>query len=111
VVRRQQATTRDGATVALLTSWFPPVMAEAVPGLLSRARLAEEVGGYEPARGEDWVIARPPTSAEARQFAIKRGHPVVVVQSRRFDADGAAIEFAEFIARGDARVVYRYNYI
>jgi DNA-binding GntR family transcriptional regulator len=110
VVRRLQATTQDGDLVALLTSWFPPAIAEAVPDLLTRSRLVDEVSGYDPAGGEDWVTARPPTSAEARQFGIKRGHPVAVVQSRRFAADRAVIEYAELIARGDARVVYRYDY-
>lgn len=110
VVRRQQVTVRGGATVALLTSWFPAALAEVAPALLTRARLTEEVSGYEPAGGEDWVTARPPTSAEAREFSIKRGHPVAVVHSRRFDAEGAVIEYAELIARGDTRVVYRYDY-
>jgi DNA-binding GntR family transcriptional regulator len=110
VLRRQQATTRAGDLVAVLTSWFPPSIADAVPDLLTRTRLTEEVRGYEPAGGEDWVTARPPTSAEAREFGIKRGHPVSVVQARRFDASGAVIEYAELIARGDVRVVYHYDY-
>jgi DNA-binding GntR family transcriptional regulator len=110
VIRRRQATIRDGATVAVLTSWFPGVLAEAVPDLLGRARLAEEAVGYQPAWGEDWVSARPPTSAEAREFAIKRGSPVVVVHSRRFAADDSVIEYAELIARADTRVTYRYEY-
>lgn len=110
VVRRQQATTRDGALVALLTSWFPAAMAEAAPDLLTRIRLTEEINGYQPAGGEDWVSARPPTSAEAREFGIKRGHPVVVIHSRRFDASGTVIEYSELAARGDTRVVYRYGY-
>jgi DNA-binding GntR family transcriptional regulator len=110
VVRRQQATIRDGATVALLTSWFPASLAETVPDLLTRARLTGELGGYQPAGGEDWVSARPPSSAEAREFGIKRGHPVAVVQSRRFDTAGTVIEYTELIARGDTRVVYRYDY-
>jgi DNA-binding GntR family transcriptional regulator len=110
VIRRRQATIRDGATVAVLTSWFPGSLAEAVPDLLDKARLAEDVGGYQPAWGEDWVSARPPTSAEAREFAIKRGSPVVVVHSRRFAADDSVIEYAELIARADTRVAYRYEY-
>jgi DNA-binding GntR family transcriptional regulator len=110
VIRRRQANIRDGATVAVLTSWFPGSLAEAVPDLLGRARLAEDVGGYQPAWGEDWVSARPPTSAEAREFAIKRGSPVVVVHSRRFAADDSVIEYAELIARADTRVAYRYEY-
>jgi DNA-binding GntR family transcriptional regulator len=78
--------------------------------LLSRARLTDEVPGYQPTWGEDWISARPPTSAEARQFEIKRGSPVAVVHSRRFDADDAVIEYSELIARADARIVYRYAY-
>ena len=74
-----------------------------------RARLAEEITGYEPAWGEDWVSARPPTSAEAREFGIKRGSPVVVVHSRRFDADDTVLEYSELIARADTRIVYRYS--
>jgi DNA-binding GntR family transcriptional regulator len=110
VIRRQQATTRDGAMIALLTSWVPAALAESAPDLLTRARLTDQIAGYQPAGGEDWVTARPPTSAEAREFGIKRGHPVAVVHARRFAADAAVIEYAELIARGDARVVYRYAY-
>jgi DNA-binding GntR family transcriptional regulator len=97
--------------VAVLTSWFPAFVGEAVPELLKRARLTEELGGYRPVWGEDWVSARPPTSAEAREFGIKRGSPVAVVHSRRFDADGTVIEYAELIARADTRILYRYDYI
>jgi DNA-binding GntR family transcriptional regulator len=111
VIRRRLATVRDGATVALLTSWFPASLADAVPGLLRRATLSGDVDGYDPASGEDWVSARPPTSAEAREFAIKRGSPVVVVHSRRFSGDGTVIEYAELIARADTRVAYRYEYV
>ena len=89
VIRRRQATVREGVTAAVLTSWFPAALGEAVPDLLRKTRLAEEINGYAPAWGEDWVSARPPTSAEAREFSIKRGSPVVVVHSRRFDADDA----------------------
>ena len=110
VIRRRQVTVRDGATVAVLTSWFPASLAETVPDLLRKARLTEQAGGYEPAWGEDWVSARPPTSAEAREFAIKRGSPVVVAHSRRFAADDSVIEYAELTARADTRVSYRYEY-
>src|SRR5215469_709208 len=110
VVRRRQATIRDGALVAVLTSWFPASVGEAVPELLKRTRLTEEIPGYQPVWGEDWVSARPPTSAEAREFGIKRGSPVAVVHSRRFDADGTVIEYSELIARADTRIIYRYDY-
>jgi DNA-binding GntR family transcriptional regulator len=56
------------------------------------------------------VSARPPTSAEAREFSIKRGSPLVVVHSRRFDADDGVLEHSELVARADARVEYRYSY-
>ena len=110
VIRRRQATVRDGQTAALLTSWFPASLAEAVPDLLRKKRLTDEISGYQPAWGEDWVSARPPTSAEAREFGIKRGSPVMVVHSRRFAADDTVIEYAELISRADTRVVYRYAY-
>lgn len=110
VIRRRQVTTRDGATAALLTSWLPGALAETIPDLLSKIRLTEEVKGYNPAWGEDWIQARPPTSAEAREFSIKRGVPVIVVHSRRFDADDSVVEYAELIARADTRVIYRYEY-
>jgi GntR family transcriptional regulator len=110
VIRRRQATIRDGTTAAMLTSWFPASLAEAVPGLLDRTRIAEEIDGYRPAWGEDWVSARPPTSAEAREFGIKRGSPVTIVHSRRFATDDTVIEYAELIARADTRVIYRYEY-
>src|ERR1017187_8341102 len=109
-IRRRQVTVRDGATVAVLTSWFPASLAETVPDLLRNARLTEQAGGYEPAWGEAWLPPPPPTSAEAREFAIKRGSPVVVAHSRRFAADDSVIEYAELIARADTRVTYRYEY-
>ncbi len=110
VIRRRQATIRDGGTAALLTSWFPASLAETAPGLLSRARLTDDVSGYHPARGEDWISARPPTSAEAREFGVKRGSPVTVVHSRRVGQDGTVIEYAELIARADTRITYTYRY-
>ena len=110
VIRRRQATIRDGETAALLTSWFPAALAEAVPQLLERTRITDEIEGYRPALGEDWVSARPPSSAEAREFGIKRGSPVTVVHSRRFAPDGTVLEYAELIARADTRVEYRYTY-
>ena len=110
VIRRRQTTIRDGATVALLTSWVPASLGEAVPELLGRARITDEIEGYRPAWGEDPASARPPTSAEAREFGIKRGSPVTVVHSRRFAADDSVIEYAELIARADTRVTYRYEY-
>jgi GntR family transcriptional regulator len=111
VIRRRQATIRDGATAALLTSWFPASLAGASPDLLTTTRLDGEISGYRPAWGEDWVSARPPTSAEAREFGIKRGSPVVIAHSRRFDSADAVIEYAELIARADTRVLYRYEYL
>ena len=110
VIRRRQVTIRDSTTAALLTSWFPAPLREAIPDLVNKAQLAEEIKGYHPAWGEDWVSARPPTSAEAREFGIKRGSPVVVVHSRRFDAEDTVLEYAELIARADTRVTYRYEY-
>jgi DNA-binding GntR family transcriptional regulator len=110
VVRRREVTIRDGATMAVLTSWFPAHLAKAIPGLLATEALAPD-GGYRPAWGEDWVAARPPTSAEAREFGTKRGSPVVVVYSRRMDATDAVMEYAELIARADTRVVYRYEFL
>jgi GntR family transcriptional regulator len=110
VIRRRQFVTRDGSTTALLTSWFPGALAGTVPALLDQTQLTEEIDGYQPAWGEDWVSARPPTSAEAREFGIKRGSPVTVVHSRRFAAGGTVLEYAELISRADTRVVYRYQY-
>jgi GntR family transcriptional regulator len=110
VVRRRQVAVRDGVTTAVLTSWFPQSLGQALPELLRRSRLTEELPGYRPAWGEDWVSARPPTSAEAREFGIKRGHPVTVVHARRFDDSDSVIEYAELVARGDAQVIYRYQY-
>ncbi len=111
VIRRRQATVRDGATAAVLTSWFPASLAGSCPALLDDSASRGQVPGYRPAWGEDWLTARPPTSAEAREFGIKRGVPVLVARSRRFDASDAVIEYAELIARADTRVEYRYEYL
>jgi GntR family transcriptional regulator len=110
VICRRQVTVRDGTPAAVLTSWFPGPLAETVPELLGKTRLAGEIAGYQPAWGEDWVSARPPTSAEAREFVIKRGSPVTIAHSRRFAADDTVIEYAELIARADTRIAYRYDY-
>jgi DNA-binding GntR family transcriptional regulator len=109
VVRRRQAMFKDGATAALLTSWHPATLADAIPALLDGAGPGE-VPGLEPAWGEDWLSARPPTSAEAREFGVKRGSPVLVAESRRYDAAGRVLEYSELITRADARVQYRYDY-
>jgi DNA-binding GntR family transcriptional regulator len=111
VVMRRQATMRHGVTAAVLTSWHPAPLAESCPALLDSGKPGGEVPGYRPAWGEDWLSARPPTSAEAREFGIKRGSPVLVARSRRFDADDQVIEYAELIARADTRVEYRYEYL
>ena len=110
VVRRRQAIARDGVTLAMLTSWHPADLGEAAPALLDAGSLSDEIPGYRPAWGEDWLSARPPTSAEAREFGIKRGSPVLVAASRKFDSSDRAIEYAELIARADTRVEYRYEY-
>lgn len=111
VIRRRQVLARGGATAAVLTSWFPPVLAESCPALLDDTGPDDEVPGYRPAWGEDWLSARPPTSAEAREFGIKRGSPVLIAASRRFDASDQVIEYAELTARADTRVRYRYQYL
>ncbi len=110
VIRRRQATIKDGDTVALLTSWHPAALAGTCPALLGTDHPDGEVPGYQPAWGEDWLSARPPTSAEAREFGIKRGSPVLVAHSRRYDTSDQVIEYAELIARADTRVEYRYSY-
>jgi DNA-binding GntR family transcriptional regulator len=111
VIRRRQATIKDGDTAALLTSWHPAALAETCPALLDTGHPDGEIPGYSPVWGEDWLSARPPTSAEAREFGIKRGSPVLVARSRRFDAGDQVIEYAELIARADTRVEYRYCWL
>lgn len=111
VVRRREATIKDGVTAAVLTSWYPASLAEACPALLDSTVVDEQIPGFQPAWGQDWLSARPPTSAEAREFGIKRGSPVLVAASRRFDANDTVIEYAELIARADTRVEYRYEYL
>ena len=111
VIRRRQATIKDGGTVALLTSWHPAALAETCPGLLEMGQPAGDLCGFRPAWGEDWLSARPPTSAEAREFGIKRGSAVLVAHSRRLGAGDEVIEYAELIARADTRVEYRYEYL
>ncbi len=110
VACRHTATIRDGATVALVISWFPAPVAESAPDLLTQVPLTGDVPGYRPAWGEDWVSARPPSMDETRTFGIKRGSPVIVVHSRRYDDAGTVIEYAELTARADARLAYRYEY-
>ncbi len=111
VIRRRQAAMKDGATAAVLTSWYPASLAETCPALLDDSLPEDQISGYRPAWGQDWLSARPPTSAEAREFGIKRGSPVLIAHSRRFDAADAVIEYAELIARADTRVEYRYDYL
>lgn len=111
VIRRRQVTVRDGATAAMLTSWYPEFMAQAVPALLGGTPFRSNAPGYQPVWGEDWVSARPSTSDEAREFGITRGDPVVVAHSRRQGVGDTVLEYAELVARGDTRIVYCYRYV
>jgi DNA-binding GntR family transcriptional regulator len=111
VIRRREATIKDGVTAAVLTSWFPASLAEDCPALVDKSVLDDDIPGFRPAWGQDWLSARPPTSAEAREFGIKRGSPVLIAASRRFDAADTVIEYAELVARADTRVEYRYEYL
>ncbi len=111
VIRRREATIEDGVTAAVLTSWFPASLAGTCPALLDTSVPGGQIPGFRPAWGQDWLSARPPTSAEAREFGIKRGSPVLIAASRRFDAADAVIEYAELVARADTRVEYRYEYL
>ena len=75
VIRRRQVTVRDGQTAAILTSWLPGALAEDAPELLGKSRLTEEIAGYQPAWGEDWVAARPPSSASPRSARTSATRP------------------------------------
>lgn len=110
VICRRQASLRDGVTVALLSSWFPGSLAAAAPDLLGEEAVSGDAASYRPVWGEDWISARPPSMDETRTFGIKRGSPVIVVHSRRYDAGDSVIEYAELTARADARVAYRYQF-
>jgi DNA-binding GntR family transcriptional regulator len=111
VICRREAVVKDGETAALLTSWYPAALAESYPALLDIGHVDDEIAASRPAWGQDWLSARPPTSAEAQEFGIKRGSPVLVAHSRKFDADDHVIEYSELIARADTRVEYRYEYL
>ena len=88
VVRRRQATIRDGATVAVLTSWYPAPLAEAIPGLLSQVaahrghrRLPASLGrglGIRPAPD----VRRGPRVRDQARLARRRG-PQPPVRRRR----------------------------
>ncbi len=110
VVRRRQVTARDGVTAAVLTAWYPAALAEDFPALLGTGLAGGEIPGFRPAWGQDWLSARPPTSAEAREFGIKRGSPVLVAASRKYDSAGRVVEYAELVCRADTHVEYRYEY-
>jgi GntR family transcriptional regulator len=51
VIRRRQATTKDGVTAALLTSWFPVALADTCPALLETGLPDDEIPGYSPPGG------------------------------------------------------------
>ncbi len=122
VVRRRQVTVKDGVTAAVLTSWYPAALAGTLPGtdlpgtdlpgtdLPGTDPPGDQVPRSRPAWGQDWVSARPPTSAEAREFGIKRGSAVLVAVSRKYDSADRVIEYAELVSRADTRVEYRYEY-
>jgi len=111
LIRRREATIKDGVTAAVLTSWFPASLADNRPALLDNSVVDDEIPGFNPERGQDWLSTWPPTYAEAHEFGIKRGSPVLIAASRRFDDADAVIEYAELVARADTRVEYRYDFL
>ena len=51
VIHRRRVTARDGATAAVLTSWFPAALGDIAPDPFAKRHLPTMLTGYQPTWG------------------------------------------------------------
>lgn len=105
VIRRHRVTLRDDVPVSASTSWMPGEFAEAAPRLLTTERILagtagyiREVTGRGAVRGLDQTSARAATDQDAADLDIPAGSPVAAGRTWWYDADGAVIEYGEYVS-------------
>ncbi|ARZ72553.1 hypothetical protein SMD11_6977 [Streptomyces albireticuli] len=116
--RRQRVSyNEDNSPVSASTSWFKADLGEQVPQLLQTEwiiggtpKAIEEQTGWAWQDGQDLVGARIATDEEAELLHItERPAALLVGYNSLFDADGAVIEYGEYLTHGDRYTRYTYQ--
>ncbi|MFI1796513.1 GntR family transcriptional regulator [Streptomyces sp. NPDC020379] len=117
-IRRQRVTyTEDDAPASASISWFAAELAERVPELLRPERIIggtpkaiEDKTGWSWEDGQDLVGASLATDEEAELLGITvRPAALLVGYNSLLDAEGAVIEYGEYITHGDRLTTYTYR--
>jgi len=94
----------DESPVALEQSWFP---AERFPGLIehdlsgSLYLLLENCYGERPTRALETLESVRPNKAQAQMLELQGGHPALKIERIAYSLNGAIVEYAQDIFRGD----------
>jgi GntR family transcriptional regulator len=95
----------QGEPIVLVSSYLPharcPGLAEADLSRRSLYALLEEEYGIQIARGHRVLEAVPANEVEAELLQVKKGAPLILLDSVSYLADGAPIEYYHALHRGD----------
>jgi DNA-binding GntR family transcriptional regulator len=105
VVRRQRVTYRGERPVSTSISWFDGRLADVAPRLLETTRIVQgtfgyiaEVTGREMKTSREQYAADAATAADADALGIMVGSPVLRGRNWIYDADGAVLEYGEYVS-------------
>jgi DNA-binding GntR family transcriptional regulator len=116
VIRRHRVTYRDDKAVSASTSFFDGSLAEVAPHLLVLERLTQGTPGYiaektgrEITHGRDQYWADGATERDAAELEVAESSPVQRGCNWVYDAEGAVIEYGEYVAAPGRRSSYDYE--
>ncbi|OIQ49866.1 putative transcriptional regulator PhnF [Pseudodesulfovibrio hydrargyri] len=105
VTRITSAGEADGRRISYSTAFFPktlfPGMVRVYRELRSVTRTLEHFGVTDYSRRQTRIIARMPTSEEARELGQPRNRPVLVTESVNVDENGVPVEFGVCLFASD----------
>ncbi|MBK8459829.1 MAG: GntR family transcriptional regulator [Micropruina sp.] len=93
----------DGAPLALLRNWLPPMFNDLTAEQLATQGLYElfRERNIHPAVGHQTIGARRPNGAERRLLHLASGDPVLTMARTAYDGNGLAVEFGDHAYRYD----------
>jgi DNA-binding GntR family transcriptional regulator len=101
-LRRTEVHASAGQPSMLVTSWYPPTVADAAPRLAESQPLPAgplayitETTGTLLRRADEACTAEAADDATAEPLGITVGTPVLLVRARHYDADGRILQYAE----------------